>query len=389
MSHNRRAPKLLAYLLAVPIFALVYVATFATRLAMALRPTVAALLGISVIGSTYAGEAIRRAPARPIRAVAAFSLAVVLVAPAVTQPQVAAASDPQQAVVDLAMSTIGHDYVFGAEGPNKFDCSGLVYWVFKEAGELPRIGGSRMGATAYMRWFVSRGRFSHDEADARPGDLVVWKNGHHIGIYVGPNQVVSALNERLGVRLTDLKIPEGPSQYLLVNWGTNDGGGNNGGGNNGGGNNGGGDNPPPTPTPTPDDSSSTGNGASNGSTDFSPPDNQPTPEPTAAPATPKPPNVQPPADGGSVGQAISESAVGTLPTTRSNNTAGFNGVAIATVNLRESPDATSRILGWVGSGGFVRIVDQAYSPQGNLYYKVQMPSGTTGWVYSRWVLNTQ
>jgi cell wall-associated NlpC family hydrolase len=396
MSHNRRAPKLLAYLLAVPVFALVYLAAFATRLATVLRPAAATLLGISVIGSTYAGEAVRRAPAKPIRAVAALSLAVVLVAPAVTQPPVAAASNPQQAVVDLAMSTIGSDYRFGAEGPEKFDCSGLVYWAFKQAGELPRIGGYRMGATSYLRWFVARGRFSHDEADARPGDLVVWGDGHHIGIYIGPNRAVSALNPRLGVRLHDLKIPHRPSQYLLVNWGTNDGGGGGGGDNGGGGNNGGGNNPPPepTPAPTPDEGDSGGNGASNGSTDFAPPDNgnaEPTPAPTEAPATPEPPVLQPPPDVSvAAGHAISASAIGTLPTaTRSNRPpAGFNGVAIATVNLRESPDVTSRILGWVGSGGFVRIIGKSYSPQGNLYYQVETPSGSSGWVYSRWVLNT-
>src|SRR3972149_4882944 len=126
MSHNRRAPKLLAYLLAVPVFALVYVAAFTTRLAMALRPAMATLLGISVIGSpppppTSPGGPGGGAPPKPTRAVAALSLAVVLVAPAVAQPPVAAAADPQQTVVDLTMSTIGADYRFGAEGPERFD----------------------------------------------------------------------------------------------------------------------------------------------------------------------------------------------------------------------------------------------------------------------------
>ncbi|MDL2335752.1 MAG: hypothetical protein QFC55_06960, partial [Chloroflexota bacterium] len=111
MSH-RHAPKLLAYLLAVPIFALVYAAAFTTRLAPALRPALTRLLGISVIGSTYAGEGVRRAPAKPIRAVAALSFAAVLMAPAVSQPPVAAASEPQQAVVDLAMKYVGYPYVF-------------------------------------------------------------------------------------------------------------------------------------------------------------------------------------------------------------------------------------------------------------------------------------
>jgi cell wall-associated NlpC family hydrolase len=354
---------------------------------------VATLLGISIIGGTYAEAAIKHAPAKPVRAAAAMGLAVILVAPVIAKVPVAAAQNPQQAVVDLAMSAIGSDYRFGAEGPKVFDCSGLVYWVFKQAGELPRIGGSRMGAKSYMRWFMARGRFAKTEDGAQPGDLVVWKNGHHIGIYIGPNRVVSALNPRLGVRLTDLTIPDAPTQFLHVNWGANDGGGN------GGGGNGGGNNPPPEPTPTPaptdtpPDNGGGGNGASDGSTTSSSP--APAPQPTDAPVaepTPKPPAPEPPTDPSvAVGQAISDSLVGTLPTVSRSNPkpTGTNGVAIATVNLRESTDPASRILGWVGSGGYVKIVGSAYSPQGNLYFQVTTASGATGWVYSRWVLNTQ
>jgi hypothetical protein len=384
-----------------------YIATFGGRIAKVFRPALTPLIGASVISSLYTGEAFKRPPKKhPMPAAIALGLAIALVAPAVTNVPVVAAQDPQDAVVALAYDQIGKDYVFGAEGPNKFDCSGLIYWLFKEIGELPRIGGSRMGARSYMRWFVARGRWSKDEADARPGDLVVWKDGHHIGIYVGPNRAISALNPNLGVRLHDLRIPEGPSQFLLINWGTNDGGGNNGGGNgggdNGGGNtggdtgNGGGGNPTPEPTtaPTPDDNGTAGNGASNGDTGFGTP---PTPEPTAAPTrrpTPEPTDAPPPpppgGEGIAAGQAVSDGTVGTLPAaTRSNpQPSGSNGVAIATVNLREAPDATSRILGWVGSGGYVKIVATAFSPEGNLYYKVTTASGASGWVYSRWVLRT-
>ncbi|MEO8625916.1 MAG: NlpC/P60 family protein [Candidatus Limnocylindrales bacterium] len=403
MSPSSRAPKLLAYLLAVPFLGVVYLTVFFGGLVRVFRPALTPMVGAAVITKIYTGEAFKR-PRRKHRlpAAVALGLAVVLVGPAVTRVPVAAAQDPQQAVVDLAMHYVGYPYVFGAEGPNKFDCSGLIYWLFKEAGELPRIGGSRMGATAYMRWFVARGRWSRDEADARPGDLVVWKNGHHIGIYVGPNRAVSALNEHLGVRLHDLRIPEGPSQYLLVNWGTNDGGGgDNGGGggggggdNGGGGGDGGGGNPTPAPTDSPTDSSQTGNGASNGSTGFeSPPTPEATAEPTAEP-TPGPtdaPPTPPPGDPGvAAGQAISQSTVGTLPTTSKSNPqpTNSNGVAIATVNLREQSDVTSRILGWVGSGAYVKIVGTAFSPEGNLYYKVTTASGASGWVYSHWVLRT-
>jgi cell wall-associated NlpC family hydrolase len=408
VSYKRRAPKPLALLLAVPIVALVYLAAFLGRFARVFRPALTPLLGVSLIGKTYAAQALRNEPSkRPAPAIVAVALAIAVVAPAVTRVPVVAAADPQQAVVDLVKSYVGYPYVFGAEGPNKFDCSGLVYWVFKEAGELPRIGGSRMGATAYMRWFVARGRWSKDEADARPGDLVVWGNGHHIGFYIGPNRAISALNPNLGVRIHDLKIPHSPTQFLLINWGRNDGGGDNGGGDNGGGDNGGGNNGggdngggnngggnDATPSPTPDDGASAGNGASNGDTGFDPP--AATPKPTDAP-TPKPtakPSAPPDPGGGTtlgIGQAISESSVGTLPSTSRTNPQpeGSNGVAIATVNLREQPDATSRILGWVGSGGYVKIIGTAFSPQGNLYYKVSTASGASGWVYSHWVLRTQ
>jgi cell wall-associated NlpC family hydrolase len=50
-------------------------------------------------------------------------------------PSPASAED----VVDLAASLIGRPYVWGAEGPNAFDCSGLTQYVFSEFGvELPR-----------------------------------------------------------------------------------------------------------------------------------------------------------------------------------------------------------------------------------------------------------
>jgi cell wall-associated NlpC family hydrolase len=404
VSHNRRAPKPLALLVAVPIVALVYLAAFFGRFTRIFRPALMPVLGVSIIGKTFAAQALRNEPKkRPAPAIVAIALAIAVVAPAVTKVPVVAAADPQQAVVDLVKSYVGYPYVFGAEGPNKFDCSGLVYWVFKEAGELPRIGGSRMGATSYMRWFVARGRWSKNESDARPGDLVVWENGHHIGFYVGPNRAISALNPNLGVRFHDLKIPHGPTQFLLINWGRNDGGdGDNGGGDNGGGDNGGGDNGGGDnnnggndATPTPDDGPSTGNGASNGDTGFNPP--AATPRPTDAPTpkpTAKPTNPPPPDNGGGEtpdgGHAISQSSVGTLPASSRSNPQpeDSNGVAIATVNLREQPDATSRILGWVGSGGYVKIVATAFSPQGNLYYKVTTASGASGWVYSHWVLRT-
>ncbi len=78
------------------------------------------------------------------------------------------------------MSTVrsraGRPYVYGAAGPNAFDCSGLVQWVFRHVGKrLPRTSGAQAGATRR----VSR---------PRVGDLVFFTSGrsvYHVGIYAG------------------------------------------------------------------------------------------------------------------------------------------------------------------------------------------------------------
>ena len=77
-------------------------------------------------------------------------------------------------VVDYALSRIGCPYVWGGEGPNEFDCSGLVVWSYRQIGiELPHQSGS-LYAVASQRVPVS---------EARPGD-VLWRSGH-VGIAVG------------------------------------------------------------------------------------------------------------------------------------------------------------------------------------------------------------
>jgi cell wall-associated NlpC family hydrolase len=390
MPHSRRSPALLAYIFAVPVVIAMYVGIFGARLWAAVRPAVATLLGATVVSSIYAGEAWRRAPATPLRVAATLALAVVLVAPAVSRVPVAAAQDPAEALIDATRQYLGLDFRMGAEGPKLFDCSGLIYRVFADIGELPRIGGMRWGATMYKRWFVARGRFSKDQADAERGDLVVWDEGEHIGVYVGDGKAISALRNPWGVTLhrvngISLKV----TQYLLVNWGRNDGGGDN--------------NPPPDDPPA--DSPGTGDSDGNtGSTPGDPPadnppadnppaDNPPADNPPADnPPADNPPADNPPADNPpapKTGLAQVRNQSGVLQADNSvARPDGANGMVIATLNLRETADTSSRIVGWVGSGAFVRIIGQAFSPQGYLYYNVETDSGSSGWVYSRWVLKT-
>jgi cell wall-associated NlpC family hydrolase len=102
------------------------------------------------------------------------------------------ADHPTQAqrVVSAVSSHIGARYVHGATGPRTFDCSGLVFRAFKEAGLAKRIGGFS-SAMGYYQHFRRQGRFSR--VAPRVGDLVVYANGGHVGIYVGRGKVVSAL----------------------------------------------------------------------------------------------------------------------------------------------------------------------------------------------------
>ncbi len=106
-----------------------------------------------------------------------------------------------RAVIAAAREYLGANYVLGAEGP-VFDCSGLVFRVFADTGDLPRVGGMRLRAAGYMRWFMARGLYSRDALMRSVGDLVVWNNGEHIGLYLGDGKALSALVQPWGVPST-------------------------------------------------------------------------------------------------------------------------------------------------------------------------------------------
>jgi cell wall-associated NlpC family hydrolase len=118
-------------------------------------------------------------------------------------------------IVRIAESFVGSaQYRFGAESTDYTDCSGLVWRVYKEAGLEAKIGGSRKGAKAYYYWFKRRGLASR--TNPKPGDLVVWHRGGHIGIYVGNGYAVSALNEKMDVRKHKVNWLSGFTAYLHV-----------------------------------------------------------------------------------------------------------------------------------------------------------------------------
>ncbi|WP_458689981.1 C40 family peptidase [Nocardia tengchongensis] len=115
------------------------------------------------------------------------SLPVIIPAlPGIEIPGAPAAPAPlhsfRQAAVNAAMSRIGDPYVYGAAGPNAFDCSGLVQWSYAQAGvSLPRTSYDQANAGSPV---------SYDSLE--PGDVVSFYGGSHSGIYIGDGNVVHA-----------------------------------------------------------------------------------------------------------------------------------------------------------------------------------------------------
>ena len=86
-------------------------------------------------------------------------------------------------VVEIAKKKLGCPYVYGAAGPNTFDCSGLVQWVYQQVGiSLPRT------TYEYKPYIGTSKEVSWDKA--QPGDIV-WK-WEHMGIYLGNDQYLHA-----------------------------------------------------------------------------------------------------------------------------------------------------------------------------------------------------
>ncbi|MEU1315409.1 NlpC/P60 family protein [Streptomyces tibetensis] len=94
-----------------------------------------------------------------------------------------AASGRGSAAVAAARSALGKPYVWGANGPTGFDCSGLMQWSYAQAGvSLPRTSQGQRYAGRQVPL-----------SEARPGDLVVYRgDASHVGMYMGDGQVIHA-----------------------------------------------------------------------------------------------------------------------------------------------------------------------------------------------------
>jgi peptidoglycan DL-endopeptidase CwlO len=109
--------------------------------------------------------------------------------------------DRGRLVARIALRQRWDRYVRGATGPNAFDCSGLVRYAYSRAGVGRRIGGGHSARTM-LYWGRVHGLTSRH--NPKIGDVAIYGNGRHAAIYIGNGRVVSALNPRLGIRITRL-----------------------------------------------------------------------------------------------------------------------------------------------------------------------------------------
>lgn len=91
-----------------------------------------------------------------------------------------------QSIVNTAYQGLGGAYVWGGTDYMAWDCSGFVQWVYAQHGiNIPRVTWDQFAA-------------ARPTAQPQPGDLVSQNNGAHVGIFLGGDQMISALNPQEG-----------------------------------------------------------------------------------------------------------------------------------------------------------------------------------------------
>ena len=108
----------------------------------------------------------------------------------------------KSSLVSYAKTKLGKPYVWGAQGPNSFDCSGFTYYVFKNAAgiTLPRTSSAQSKYGTYV-----------SKSNLKVGDLVFFDtngandgNVSHVGIYLGNNQFIHASSSKGKVVISEM-----------------------------------------------------------------------------------------------------------------------------------------------------------------------------------------
>ena len=99
-------------------------------------------------------------------------------------------STQAEKVVAFVYAQIGKPYVFGASGPNSYDCSGLTSAAWASVGiSIPRTSQEQWAGLPHV-----------PTSDMQPGDILVFNGAGHVGIYVGGGMMIDAPHTGLDVQ---------------------------------------------------------------------------------------------------------------------------------------------------------------------------------------------
>lgn len=106
-------------------------------------------------------------------------------------------------VVSFALAQVGKPYVYGGNGPNSYDCSGLTAAAWRTVGvSVPRISYDQAKL--------------HRVSSLRPGDIIIYTGGSHVGLYIGGGKVVVAENPSTGIHVRSIGYDAGGQYYYGV-----------------------------------------------------------------------------------------------------------------------------------------------------------------------------
>ena len=121
-------------------------------------------------------------------------------------------------VLTCAQQYLGVPYVYGGRSPSGFDCSGFVYYVFKNAA------GITLNLTAYTQGYDDRYQKITNIVDLKAGDVLYFNTVDdndlcdHAGIYLGNNQFIHASSAGGKVMISNLGTNSSSYYYRTYSW---------------------------------------------------------------------------------------------------------------------------------------------------------------------------
>ncbi len=146
------------------------------------------------------------------RAAISILLLMILAVPVINPTPAAAAPNQQGGLsacaiaVNAALSKQGAGYVWGAKGPTAFDCSGLTYWAYQQAGMTIGVSSYDQQATGVLITCTLSDLHGSSSTCWQSGDLIFlsYPGGQHVALYAGNGLFMDAYNRDVGVILHDV-----------------------------------------------------------------------------------------------------------------------------------------------------------------------------------------